>query len=90
MQQVKSRVEEQPFYAPLFQAAYGHNVQNEQEILDAIAVFVNSIGSFNTKYDVAVDKYLGSHAQCSSCLLMLIPHTLGGDEQLQSQDSTEH
>ncbi|MFT5386599.1 MAG: cytochrome c peroxidase [Saprospiraceae bacterium] len=61
MQQVKSRVEEQPFYAPLFQAAYGHNVQNEQEILDAIAVFVNSIGSFNTKYDVAVDKYLGSH-----------------------------
>jgi cytochrome c peroxidase len=61
MQQVRARVEEQPYYAPLFEKAFGHNIQNEQEILDAIAVFVNSIGSFNTRYDVAVDKYLESN-----------------------------
>ncbi len=61
LHEVRSRVEEQPYYPPLFKAAFGHEIQNEQEILDAIAVFVNSIGSFNTRYDQAVDKYLESN-----------------------------
>jgi len=61
MHQVKERVLAQPYYAPLFKAAYGHDVQNEDEILNAIGIFVNSIGSFNSTYDQAVDKYLAAN-----------------------------
>ncbi len=61
MHEVLDRVKEQPYYRPLFEKAYGHDVQDEQEILDAISIFVNSIGSFNSKYDQAVDQYLNSN-----------------------------
>ena len=61
MDQVRTRVEEQPYYKPLFKAAFGHEVQDNNEILDAIAVFVNSIGSFHTRYDQSVDKYLSQN-----------------------------
>lgn len=61
MHQVLDRVKEQPYYRPLFEKAYGHDVQDEQEILDAIGIFVNSIGSFNSKYDQAVDQYLNAN-----------------------------
>jgi len=65
MHRVKERVLEQPYYEPLFKAAYGHGLQSEQEILDAIGIFVNSIGSFNSKYDQAVDRYLNSNGSLS-------------------------
>lgn len=61
MHQVLDRVREQPYYKPLFKAAYGHDAQSEDDILNAIGIFVNSIGSFNSKYDQAVDKYLSSN-----------------------------
>lgn len=65
MHQVKERVAELPYYEPLFKAAYGHALQNDQEILDAIGIFVNSIGSFNSKYDQAVDRYLSNNGNLS-------------------------
>ncbi len=61
MHEVKDRVLDLEYYEPLFKAAYGHGLQNEQEILDAIGIFVNTIGSFNSRYDQAVDQYLSSN-----------------------------
>jgi cytochrome c peroxidase len=66
MHEVRGRVEDLEYYEPLFRMAYGHTVQNDQEILDAIGVFVNSIGSFNSKYDQEVDKYLNQTGSLSN------------------------
>ena len=41
------RIKEQPYYAPLFEAAYPSERVAEVNILDAMSVFVNSIASFS-------------------------------------------
>lgn len=58
MHEVLARVQDLPYYEPLFKMAYGNGPQNENEVLDAIGVFVNSLGSFNSRYDQEVDKYM--------------------------------
>ncbi len=66
MHEVLNAVKAQPYYEPLFQAAYGNGPEREQEILDAIGIFVNSIGSFNSRYDNAVDNYLNEKGSLSN------------------------
>ena len=57
MGEVVDRVKEQPYYDTLFKAAYGSTQVNDQRVLDAISEFVNSIGSFNSKYDQELDRH---------------------------------
>lgn len=52
MHEVVGRVNEQPYYAPLFAAAYGRTSEVTQDnVLEAITEFVNSMGSFDSKFD---------------------------------------
>lgn len=46
-----TRLEGLPYYAPLFSAAFGDPVITEDRIQRALAQFVRSIQSFDTKYD---------------------------------------
>ena len=53
MHEVVARVNEQPYYAPLFKAAFGRGDEmiNEENVLEAVSEFVNSMGSFDSKFD---------------------------------------
>ncbi len=53
MHEVVERVKSLEYYQPLFDAEYDGAI-NEENILSAISVFVNSIGSFNSKFDKAL------------------------------------
>ncbi|MEN0047921.1 MAG: cytochrome c peroxidase [Bacteroidota bacterium] len=62
MAQVVERVKEQPYYIPLFRAAFGNNRSiSDAQILNAITEFINSIGSFDSKYDHALEKHFNKH-----------------------------
>lgn len=65
MHQVLERVEDLPYYKPLFKAAYRDGEITDDRILDAIGEFVNSIGSFNSKYDQALDEYYSDRGNLS-------------------------
>lgn len=55
-----SRVAQNPKYSVQFQVAFGNNGITQDHVLDAIAEFVRSITSFNSKYDnvkSGVDKF---------------------------------
>lgn len=66
MHQVLDRVEDLEYYAPLFKTAFGDDDIDETKILDAIAVFINSIGSFDSKYDRALDDYLSKNGRTNN------------------------
>jgi len=52
MHEVVSRVNEQPYYEPLFAAAFGRTSDvTEENVLEAISEFVNSMGSFDSRFD---------------------------------------
>ena len=55
MSEVLTAVQSQPYYSPLFEMTYGDRNITEDRILSAIGTFVNSIGSFDSKYDQALD-----------------------------------
>ena len=55
MHKVVAAVKELPYYAPLFEMAFGDRNIDEDKVLNAVSTFVNSIGSFNSKYDQALD-----------------------------------
>jgi len=63
MHQVLDRVQDLDYYGPLFKTAFGDDDIDETKILDAIAVFVNSIGSFDSKYDRALDDYISRNGR---------------------------
>lgn len=56
MHEVVTAVKDLEYYKPLFKMAYGDDNISDERVLDAINVFVSSIGSFNSKYDKALDK----------------------------------
>jgi cytochrome c peroxidase len=68
MAEVAIAVQTQPYYTPLLKKAFGDVYVNEDRVLDALANFVNSIGSFQSKFDEAASKsngftnYLGDWA----------------------------
>jgi hypothetical protein len=49
MHQIASTVEAQPYYAPLFKKAFGSEVVTEDLVLEAVANFVNAMGSYQSK-----------------------------------------
>ena len=55
MDEVVAAVKELEYYAPLFEMAYGNRTITEDKVLDAMNTFVSSIGSYNSKYDEALD-----------------------------------
>jgi cytochrome c peroxidase len=58
MSDVVARVNELPYYKPLIKKAFGTTEEaNEEQILNALAEFVNSITNYNTKFDEAVSSH---------------------------------
>lgn len=56
MTEVVSALRNQPYYEPLFKKAYGDNDLTEDRVLEAIANFVNAMGSYNSKFDDEASK----------------------------------
>lgn len=66
MSEVVERVKEKDFYEPLFATAYRQGVDiDENNILDAIGEFVNSMATFDSKYDRALETYVGNGGNMS-------------------------
>ena len=68
---VIDRVKEQEYYQPLFNAAYatyaGEIIEpTEDRILDAIGIFIGSLGSANTKFDRALTQYSQQHGSTNN------------------------
>jgi len=58
---VMDRVREQEFYPPLFKAAFNDEEVTEDRILDAIGIFIGSLGSADTKFDRALTQFSQIH-----------------------------
>lgn len=57
MHKVIERVDEYPFYSILFREAFGDAAVTEDRVLDAVSEFVNSLSTYNSKYDKALDEH---------------------------------
>jgi cytochrome c peroxidase len=57
MSEVKKRVNSLAYYKPLINKAYNSIEASDSQILDAIAVFINSITNYDTKFDEAVSAH---------------------------------
>ncbi len=55
MHTVVARVKEFSYYGPLFKQAFGSAEVNSEKVLAAVSEFVNTIGSYNSLYDQALD-----------------------------------
>jgi len=51
MSEVVAAVQSQPYYEPLFKKAFGDFTVTEDRVTDAIANFVNAMGSYQSKFD---------------------------------------
>ena len=56
MHQIAATVEAQPYYEPLFKKAFGNNQVTEARVLEAVANFVNAMGSYQSKFDAEASK----------------------------------
>ena len=63
MHEVADIVAAQPYYTPLFKKAYGSTTITEDLILEAIANFINAMGSYNSKFDKSVGTAYASYNQ---------------------------
>ncbi|MEZ4964719.1 MAG: cytochrome c peroxidase [Saprospiraceae bacterium] len=55
MQEIVAAVKAQPYYEPLFRQAFDNPEITQDNVTAAIAEFVNSIGSLNSRFDIALD-----------------------------------
>jgi cytochrome c peroxidase len=62
MHEIVSMVQSQPYYEPLFNKAFGDNSVSEQRVLEAIANFVNAMGSYQSKFDAEANNSQPSSA----------------------------
>jgi len=62
MHEVIERIQEEPFYKPLFVAAYGKDEVNDDNVLNAISEFVSAIGSYKSKYDQALETHYNNNS----------------------------
>jgi cytochrome c peroxidase len=60
MHQIAATVEAQPYYAPLFKKAFGSEVVTEDLVLEAVANFVNAMGSYQSKFDAQANSSIPS------------------------------
>ena len=56
MTEVVAAVQTQPYYAPLFKEAYTSSEVTEGRITEAIANFINALGSYRSKFDEEASK----------------------------------
>jgi len=56
---IVSAVQSKAYYAPLFKMAFGSEQINSERVSDAIAEFVNAIGSYKSKFDKEAEKTIG-------------------------------
>lgn len=56
MDEVVAAVQSQPYYAPLFNKAYGDNFVSADRVTESISNFVNAMGSFQSKFDAEASK----------------------------------
>lgn len=56
MHEIAATVEAQPYYGPLFNKAFGSTVVTEDLVLEAVANFVNAMGSYQSKFDEEANK----------------------------------
>ena len=57
MDKVMERVNEAKYYQVLFKEAFGDEQVTEDRILDAVSEFVNSMSTYQSKYDHELDKH---------------------------------
>ena len=64
---IADRIREQSFYEPLIEKAFNKELDEvtSDEVVQAISIFINSMGSFNSKFDQAYDEFL-SHSNNDS------------------------
>ncbi len=58
---IVSAVSAQPYYRPLFRMAYGDETVTIQRVSEAIANFVNAIGSYRSKFDREAESVIGTN-----------------------------
>lgn len=56
LDEVVAAVQSQPYYAPLFNKAYGDDQVTTDRVTESIANFVNAMGSFQSKFDEEASK----------------------------------
>lgn len=56
MNEVVNAIETQPYYSVLFKKAYGDNQVTEDRVTEAIANFINALGSYQSKFDQEASK----------------------------------
>ena len=59
MEDVAKAVQAQPYYVPLFKRAFGDANVSQDRVLEALANFVNSIGSYQSPFDEAASQVGG-------------------------------
>lgn len=57
MHEIAAMVQSQPYYTPLFNKAFGNSEVTEERVLEAVANFVNALGSFESKFDEQANLY---------------------------------
>ena len=57
MHEITAVVQNQAYYAPLFKKAFGTETVTEERVLEAVANFVNAMGSFSSKFDLEANKH---------------------------------
>jgi len=66
MDKVIERVNEYGYYSVLIQEAFGDTQVTEDRILDAVSEFVNSMSTYESKYDKELDKHYNSNASLNN------------------------
>lgn len=57
--EIVAAVQAQPYYEPLFRMAFNDGQVTSSRVSEAIAEFVNAIGSYNSKFDREAEKAIG-------------------------------
>lgn len=60
MHEIAAVVQSEPYYAPLFNKAFGNKEITEEKVLEAVANFVNAMGSYQSKFDAEANKSVPS------------------------------
>ena len=55
MEEIAAAVKKSPFYEPLFRKAFDNSSITSERILEAVAEFVNGMGSTNSKFDQGIN-----------------------------------
>lgn len=56
MHEITAMVEGLPYYQPLFSKAFGDQAVTQDRVLEAVANFINAMGSYQSKFDAEANK----------------------------------